>query len=90
MRIVFRFVALSVNIQPLSLSLKQVIRIRAMSRQEIVALKLQMGISPTARIDPGVLLAMWRQLNRERDDQQRNRSASNPMPRRMTGTPFDV
>jgi hypothetical protein len=90
MRIVFRFVALSVNIQRLSLSLEQVIRIRAMSRQEIVALKLQMGISPTARIDPGVLLAMWRQLNRERDDQQRNRSASNPMPRWMTGTPFDV
>lgn len=61
-----------------------------MSRQEIVALKLQMGISPTARIDPGVLLAMWRQLNRECKGQQRDGSVSNSMPRRMTVTPFDV
>jgi len=36
-----------------------------MSRQEIVALKLQMGINPSLRIEPGVLLAMWQQLNRE-------------------------
>lgn len=61
-----------------------------MGRQEIVALKLQMGISPTARIDPGILLAMWQQLYHECSGKKRNRSASNPGPRRMTGTPFDV
>jgi len=61
-----------------------------MSRQEIVALKLQMGISPTARIDPGVLLAMWRQLNRECNGKRRNPSTPDSNPRRMTGTPFDV
>lgn len=61
-----------------------------MSRQEIVALKLQMGISPTTRIDPGILLAMWRQLNRECSGQQRNTPASNPKTRWMTSTPFDV
>jgi len=61
-----------------------------MSRQEIVALKLQMGISPTARIDPGVLLAMWRQLSRECNRKQRNSTTPDSNPRWMTGTPFDI
>jgi len=61
-----------------------------MSRQEIVALKLQMGISPKARIDPDVLLAMWQQLNRECKGRLRDRSAPISTPRRMTFTPFDV
>jgi len=36
-----------------------------MNRQEIVALKLQMGIDPSAKILPNVLLAMWQQLKIE-------------------------
>jgi len=90
MKIVFRFVAFCVNIPPPSLSLSKVIRIRAMSRQEIVALKLQMGISPSLRIDPGVLLAMWQQLNRECNGKQRKGHPVNKSPRRMTSTPLDV
>jgi len=90
MNIVFRFIASSINIPALSLSLGQVIRIRVMSRQEIIALKLQMGINPAARIGPGVLLAMWRQLNRECNGKRRNPPKPGSNPRWMTGTPFDV
>ena len=90
MRIIFRFVAFRVNIPALSLSLVQVIGIRAMSRQEIVALKLQMGISPTAQVDPGVLLAMWRQLKRECNGKPRTVATPVFNPGRMTGTPFEV
>lgn len=90
MRIIFRFIALSVNIRLLLLSLGQVIRIRAMSRQEIVALKLQMGISPSVRIEPAVLLAMWQQLTRECDGKRRNEALSNPILNRMTATSIDV
>jgi len=72
------------------LSLGKVIRIRAMSRQEIVALKLQMGISPWVQIDPRILLAMWRQLKTECDGEPCNTSLSDSIPQRMTTTPFDV
>ena len=43
-----------------------------MSRQEIVALKLQMGINPSANIPPNVLLAMWQQLKLECNGKLRN------------------
>jgi len=33
-----------------------------MSHNEMIALKLQMGINPSAQIAPNILLAMWRQL----------------------------
>ena len=37
-----------------------------MSRKEIIALKLQMGINPSMQITPSMLLAMWQQLELER------------------------
>ncbi len=36
-----------------------------MSRREMIALKLQMGINPSTQIAPNMLLAMWRQLKLE-------------------------
>ncbi len=33
-----------------------------------ISLKLQMGIHPSAQIQPELLRAMWRQLSRERSD----------------------
>ena len=51
-----------------------------MSQQEMITLKLQMGIDPSVQIAPGVLLAMWQQLNLETVQAKRNEShtASNP------------
>jgi len=60
-----------------------------MSRKEIVALKLQMGIDPSAQIAPGVLLAMWQQLKSECNGEKRDWRISDPYPQ-MTSTPFDV
>jgi hypothetical protein len=37
-----------------------------MSSNEMMALKLQMGINPLAPIAPNMLLAMWQQLKLER------------------------
>ena len=37
-----------------------------MDRKEMIALKLQMGINPSAKIAPNVLRAMWQQLVLER------------------------
>jgi len=55
-------------------------RIWPMSQQEMITLKLQMGIDPSVQIAPGVLLAMWQQLNLETVQAKRNesRTASNP------------
>ena len=36
-----------------------------MSQQEMITLKLQMGIDPSVQIAPEVLLAMWQQLKLE-------------------------
>lgn len=36
-----------------------------MERKELLALKLQMGISPATQIEPDVLRAMWQQLKIE-------------------------
>ncbi|MGB5290040.1 MAG: hypothetical protein WBN41_01140 [Lysobacterales bacterium] len=51
-----------------------------MSQQEMITLKLQMGIDPSVQIAPGVLLAMWQQLNLENVQAKRNesRKISNP------------
>ena len=43
-----------------------------MDRKELLALKLQMGISPSAQISPHILRAMWQQLKLERKQTQRN------------------
>jgi len=61
-----------------------------MSRKEIVALKLQMGISPAARIDPGILLAMWRQLNLECTRKPGNGPVPDPNPNWTIYTPFEA
>lgn len=44
-----------------------------MDRRELIALKLQMGINPSAQIVPSVLRAMWHQLKTENVNAQRNR-----------------
>jgi len=56
-----------------------------MRHQEIVALKLQMGISPSAKIEPNVLLAMWQQLKFECNGKPSNQSRAIPVPYRVTG-----
>ncbi|HEY5774869.1 MAG TPA: hypothetical protein VIS57_02185 [Xanthomonadales bacterium] len=61
-----------------------------MNRQEIVALKLQMGIDPSAKILPNVLLAMWQQLKIESGQALRNRPGAILSPDQMTSTPIDV
>jgi hypothetical protein len=60
-----------------------------MSHEEIVALKLQMGVSPSAVIAPAILLAMWQQLNIESAQTRGKRSIfdSNPLP--TTFSPID-
>jgi hypothetical protein len=49
-----------------------------MSHEETFALKLQMGINPSAEIEANVLRAMWKQLTLERENAQRTRSSSQP------------
>ncbi len=61
-----------------------------MSRQEIVALKLQMGISPSANIPSNVLLAMWQQLKLECDGELRNQSQADSIPNQMIFSPIEV
>lgn len=63
-------------------------RIWPMSHQEMVTLKLQMGIDPSVKIAPGVLLAMWQQLKLESVQVQRNRSPAISKPGHMTFTPI--
>lgn len=60
-----------------------------MSHEEIVALKLQMGVSPSAVIAPGILLAMWQQLNIERAQTRGKRSIQDSNPIQTTLTPID-
>jgi hypothetical protein len=60
-----------------------------MSHEEIVALKLQMGVSPSTVIAPGILLAMWQQLNIERAQTRGKRSILDSNPIQTTLTPID-
>ena len=60
-----------------------------MSHEEIVALKLQMGVSPSTVIAPGILLAMWQQLNIERAQTRGKRSVLDSNPVQTTFTPID-
>lgn len=46
-----------------------------MNRKQIVALKLQMGISPSAQIAPDVLRTMWQSLELENAPTQRQQSS---------------
>lgn len=59
-----------------------------MSRRELIALKLQMGINPSTQIAPDVLLAMWNQLKFEHAQTQADQSKTNPD--QMTSTPMIV
>ena len=61
-----------------------------MSRSKLLALKLQMGISPSVRIAPNVLLAMWQQLNLEHAQATNNQSRAVSNPNSMTSTPTTV
>lgn len=49
-----------------------------MRRHDIMTLKLRMGISPSARIDPNMLLAMWQQLQLERRQTELNLFGTKP------------
>jgi len=55
-----------------------------MSHQEMIALKLQMGINPLAKIAPNVLLAMWQQLKIESSQLQPDTSNTILNPRQKT------
>jgi len=55
-----------------------------MSHQEMIALKLQMGINPLAKISPNVLLAMWQQLKIESSQLQPDTSNAISNPRQKT------
>ena len=61
-----------------------------MSRKEVLTLKLQMGIDPSAHIDPKILLNMWQQLQLESEQQQSNHSSLTTHINRMTCTPMVV
>ena len=61
-----------------------------MDRKELIALKLQMGIDPSVRIEPSILRAMWQQLKLESANIRRKRSSSAPYPNPVTNTPMVV
>lgn len=61
-----------------------------MDRMEILALKLQMGISPSAWVAPNVLLNMWQQLKLECDRAARFQSREPSNPNQTAGTPMVV
>jgi len=61
-----------------------------MSRKELFALKLQMGIDPSVPIEPSILQAMWQQLKLESANIQRKHSNSAPNPNPVTNTPMVV
>ena len=59
-----------------------------MSQQEMITLKLQMGIDPSVQVVPSVLLAMWQQLKLESVQAQRSRFRATSNPGHMTLTPI--
>ena len=63
-------------------------RIWPMSQQEMITLKLQMGIDPSVQIAPEVLLAMWQQLNLETVQAKRNESRTTSNPGHMIFNPI--
>jgi len=44
------------------------------SQEQVLMLKLQMGIDPATRIEPTILRLMWRQLELEADRAKRRHS----------------
>jgi hypothetical protein len=61
-----------------------------MSRNEMITLKLQMGIDPSAHIEPNVLLSMWQQLQLETARNQSDLSETTTYPNQMACTPMLV
>ena len=61
-----------------------------MRYEDILAIKLQMGISPAVKIAPNILLAMWQQLNLECKGKLLDRQPLIAIPSRMTSSPVDV
>jgi hypothetical protein len=59
-----------------------------MSHQELIALKLQMGINPSSEIAPNVLLAMWQQLKTESVQTRCFQSSVPSRPNQVTSTPI--
>jgi hypothetical protein len=60
-----------------------------MSHQELIALKLQMGINPSSEIAPKVLLAMWQQLKIESSQSRCFQSGLPPEQNQMTSAYID-
>jgi hypothetical protein len=61
-----------------------------MSRNEMLTLKLQMGIDPSTRIEPNILRAMWQQLTFESINAQRTLSSKTPRPVSVTTNPMVI
>ena len=61
-----------------------------MRNEDLLKLKLQMGINPGAMIAPAILLAMWQQLNLECNGRLRNERPLISIPNRTASTPIDV
>ena len=61
-----------------------------MSHQELIALKLQMGICPSSEIAPSVLMAMWQQLRIESRQTPRPRSRVLSSRKPVTSTCIDL
>ncbi len=61
-----------------------------MSRNEMITLKLQMGIDPSAHIEPNVLLNMWQQLQLENAQKRNDLSETTISSNQMACTPMVV
>jgi hypothetical protein len=61
-----------------------------MGRNEMLTLKLQMGIDPSTRIEPNILRAMWQQLTFESINAQRTLSSKTPRPVSVTTNPMVI
>jgi len=61
-----------------------------MSHQEMIVLKLQMGISPTTKIAPNILLAMWQELMFENSRIHYNQSDTTSAPNENPFNPFFI
>lgn len=61
-----------------------------MSHQELIALKLQMGINPTSEIASDILLAMWQQLKTENARSRCFQPGAPSRPNQMASTPSDL
>ena len=57
---------------------------RNMEHQELLALKLQMGIAPATQIEPDILKAMWQQLKIESSNLQGTQSDVTAHPNPLT------